>query len=306
MLGLIPSKLRWQLARKVAWARYHRDAARGHPKALAQFKRKLGYDADLIAPRSHNERILTRKLFDHDPRFVAVSDKVAARGFIDDVLGAGQADRLCVPILAQVDSFADLPKAIWSQDVILKCTHGSAMNCIVKAGDEAARKTAKQRIDKWLGRVHGIWRFEWSYIDLLPTLIAEPLLNTLQMSDLKLYCYDGTVRFMYAKGIGETQSTSALLTPDWEYLEIEMAGCPTVRFDRPSALDDIVKIAARLGAGFDTIRVDFLMAQDRFYLGELTVYDASGLGQFRSKDEDDFFGQHWRQPHLQKQMAGQI
>lgn len=302
ILTFVPSRWRWAVARRAALARLRRDKRQGCKRALAQFKRKLGYTANLTNPRTHSERILARKLFDHDPRFLTISGKFSARTFIDDILGAGTSNALCVPVLAHVKSFNDLPQNIWQQDVILKCTHGSGMNCVVKAGDHAARKVAKKRINKWLGRVHAHRRFEWSYIDLEPSIIAEPLLDIQRMSDLKLYFYDGTLRFFMPENNSATPPEISLLAANWEKLPLDLPDFELTFFDKPDSLQDIIDIATPLAAGFDAIRVDFIMTQDRFYLGELTVYDGSGLCRWNSKDEDTFFGQYWQQPHLKEQL----
>lgn len=295
---ILPPKLRWRIARRMAWARFNRDARQGHRRAIAQFEKKLGYSPNLADPRSHSERNLMRKLFDHDPRFAQISDKVKVRTFIDERLGAGSAERLCVPILAHVERFGDLPDTLWSQDVILKCAHGSSMNIVVKANDKAGQRRARRWINHWMGRVHAYRRFEWSYIDLEPSIIAEPLINVATPTDLKLYFYDGKLRFMMPEDNAGRIPAISFLNADWEDLSMENDGFETVHFDPPDDLDDIIKLAEPLAAGFDEIRVDFLLTDDRFYLGEMTVYDASGLARWGKKEDDFLVAQYWRQPHL--------
>lgn len=295
---ILPPRLRWQIARQKAWARYNRDARNGHAKAIRQFEEKVGYTPDLAAPRSHNERILARKLFDHDPRYCVISDKVAARTFIDERLGKGSADELCVPILAHVEDFADLPDEIWTQDVMLKCTHGSSMNIVVKAGDAAGKRRARRWINHWMGRVHAAKRFEWSYLDLKPSIVAEPLLKVGYPSDLKLYFYDGELGFCMPEDNATSPPEICLKTADWQDLGLDLKDFEMVDFDPPKHLAEILEVAKPLAAGFDTIRVDFLLTEDRFYLGELTVYDGSGLAPWSKKQDDIFAGHYWSQPHL--------
>ncbi len=297
-LTFLPAPLRWSLARKAAWQRFHRDAQRGHPKALAQFKARHGYAANLAAPATHSERTYLRKLRDHDPRFPLLTDKVKARSLIDAILGAGSSKALCVPILAQAECFEDLPATIWSQDVILKCTHGSGMNCIVRQGDPRARRKARRLITRWLGRVHGARRFEWAYFDLAPSVIAEPLLAAGGVTDVKLYYYDGQLRFVMPEINGADRPAIAIYSPDWDRLPMQWDGFANLPCDRPAHLDEMIRIATPLAQGFDMIRIDFMATSTRFYLGELTLYDGSGLARCDSHANDRAFAHYWRQPHL--------
>jgi len=284
------------VARKAAWRRYHRDADRGYPLARRLFRTRHTYDLNLQCPRTHSERTNARKLFDHNPIFSEMTDKYRARAYIDRILGAGTSDRLMVPILAYTTSFDDLPADIWQKDVIVKCTHGSGMNCVVPAGDLRARKQARRKINRWLTKIHGARKSEWCYFDLTPGLIVEPLIPAIR--DLKLFFYDGELRFiMPENNLGKIPAIS-IYTPNWQRLPYEFRNFDTAECARPDHLDAIIEIADHLAARFDMIRVDFLLTHDRFYIGELTMYDGSGLVAFSNYDDDLAFARFWRQPHL--------
>lgn len=298
MAPLIPTRLRWRMWRAIAWAHYRYNALRGYRPSIRKFEKKLGYTPNLEAPKTNNERMLLRKLKDHDPRFRIVSDKATVRDFIDDVMGQGTSERLCLPVLAHVENFADLPDSIWSQDVILKCTHGSGKNCIVRAGDVAARRIARKRMNRWLGRNHAVRNFEWGYIDLVPSIIAEPLVTLDTMTDLKVFCCDGIVRFVMPEDVPYDGIKITMNTPDWTPADFEVDGLVYHHFDRPEGYDEILEIATALSRGFDNIRIDFIMSKDRFYLGEITVYGGSGYASWRTIKGDIEFAKYWKQPHL--------
>lgn len=290
--------MRWQRSRVAAWIGYRKDAANGHREARRQFEERLGYTPDFDNPRTHNERVWVRKLFDHDPRFRLLTDKGTARIVIGDTLGKEASIELMMPCLAHVNYFSQLPVHIWNQDIIIKCAHGSGMNHVVKAGDAIAREKASKKIRRWLRKVHGAKKFEWCYFDLKPSLIVEPLLDKDNLVDLKLYFYDETLRFIETEdNSGPTRGTS-MYTPDWSQLPMSWPNFGTAEFARPKLLDEIVDVASPLAQGFDMVRVDFLLTESRFYLGELTFYDGSGVVKFDSYENDLAFGRYWRQPHL--------
>jgi hypothetical protein len=292
----LPAMLRFSWARRAAWHRYKRDELRGHPLARRLFKHRHRYDVNLQRPQTHSERIHARKLFDHNPVFTQITDKYLARGFIEGVLGPGSVDKLMVPLLARAATLYELPADIWQQNVIVKCSHGSGMNCAVQAGDTRARKQALRKIKYWLGKPHGARKSEWCYLGLEPGLIVEPLLPGVQ--DLKLYFYDGELRFIMAENNSGRIPGISMYTPDWQRLPYRWPKFKTADCRRPNRLEEIIEVARSLAASFDMIRVDFLLTDDRFYLGELTVYDGSGLAAFSSYEDDLAFAQYWQQPHL--------
>ena len=294
----IPSKLAWRFSRFWAWRRYNKDITQNHRRARAQFRRRHGYPLSLTTPKGINDRTYVRKLKDHNPDFPVMSDKAKAREFVAARLGSDHATELCVPILAQATRFDALPARIWDQDVIIKCTHGSAMNAVVKRDDQHAKKAARRKCRKWLGQVHGRRRFEWAYFDLVPSLIVEPLLDDGHILDLKIFCYDGQVRFTMARHTKINPTSISFHARNWDYIPLPENGFNTYRAPCPSGYEEMVAIAEKLSAGFDMLRIDFLLTDARFYLGELTLYNGSGLVPINEPEINTFFAQYWHQPHL--------
>ena len=52
---------------------------------------------------------------------------------------------------------------------------------------------------------------------------------------------------------------------------------PTEPVDPPRHFGEMIRIAERLGTGFDHVRVDMYECDDKIYVGEMTVYSYSGL-----------------------------
>ena len=48
-------------------------------RIIFQFRRKMGYWPDVSTPARYNEKLLWRKLFDHNPRFTRLSNRAAAQ-----------------------------------------------------------------------------------------------------------------------------------------------------------------------------------------------------------------------------------
>lgn len=62
---------------------------------------------------------------------------------------------------------------------------------------------------------------------------------------------------------------------------------------RPENYDEMIKVAEKLSAGFDFIRVDLYNVDGKIYFGELTCYPAGGLAAFVPRKWDFIFGEKW-------------
>lgn len=213
-------------------------------------------------------------------------------------MGSGFARKYCVPLLARATCFDDLPSSLWDQDVILKASHMSGQNYVVRNGDITAKKVARRKLRRSLTKIHGWRRYEWAYLELEPSIVAEPLLQGGDILDLKLYFYDGVLRFLMPECNKGTKPALTVFDTDWKPLDMTWEAFEPFTAEPPSSLPEIISIAERIAKGFDQLRVDFLVTSNRFYLGELTLFDASGLARFDSYQSDRLLGQYWRQPHL--------
>lgn len=100
---------------------------------------------------------------------------------------------------------------------------------------------------------------------------------------------------------GERVRNGAFHTVEWERLDWHFTRKLTdMSFPRPVLLDTMVRAAARLGRGFEHLRIDFYDCDNRFWVGEMTVYSWSGLVPFVPDAADYQLGTFWhlRRPFL--------
>lgn len=248
-----------------------------HLPMLLRFRRRMGYWADPAWPRTHNERMLWRKLFDHNPAFVVLSDKVAAKPYI--------AERCPGLPQARVLWVGSDPDAVPAGDAMLKFNKGSGTNLAVRGG-VPSREEAVRTMRGWMKR--GRRREEWGYWAIEPKLLAEELLelggNGLP-TDIKVHMCNGVLTHMWVvdKPSGDS------LTLDAEGREIDGWG---TGYEAALAWSDQIgelgrtaaRLAPQLAAGFDYVRVDFLVARGELYAGELTYYPAAGFDRWHNPD----------------------
>jgi len=83
-------------------------------------------------------------------------------------------------------------------------------------------------------------------------------------------------------------------TLDWKLLPVrgEYPNCNAV-LQRPSNLDEMIKVSESLSGGIDHVRVDLYSLKNRIVFGELTNYTNGGMEKFIPDSFNYEFGSSW-------------
>jgi len=250
----------------------------------------------LLRPRRFSEKMQWRKLFDLDPRFAILSDKLAARDYVADRVGPGRQAAL----LWSGDNPAAIPFASLAPPYVLKSSHASAHVLLVHDRASLDEAAARARAAGWLAHRFGDQLHEPGYIPVPPRLLVEAMLlaaDGAQPTEYRIFCFDGephVIQMTTATRSGPA-GIVGFFTPDWAVVPIVLA--TTERPPpppRPARMDAALDLARRLSAGFSHARVDLFDAADGLFVGEITLYAWSGLGRFRDDAQDLALGAAWR------------
>ena len=109
-----------------------------------EFFYNLGRFPDLRNPRTLNEKIQWIKLYDRNPLMTLCTDKYEVRKIVESKVGAHVLNEL-YGVFESVDEidFDSLPESF-----VLKATHGSGWNIIVKDKSVFEREKAKEKNEK--------------------------------------------------------------------------------------------------------------------------------------------------------------
>src|SRR5712691_5169051 len=160
------------------------------------YRRVFGRYPNLLRPRRFTEKMQWRKLFDLNPVFAVLSDKIAVRDFIACRVGA----EFLPSLLWTGDEVDEIPFDSLEPPYVLKCTHGSSFNVLVteRAGLDIGK--AREQLCQGLAINYGLtWR-EPGYAPVRPRLIAERMLREPDGSpplEHKLFVFDGRVRLIW-------------------------------------------------------------------------------------------------------------
>lgn len=249
-----------------------------HPVLTFQFVSKLKYWPDPGVPQRYHEKLLWRKIVDHNPIFPNLSDKLAAKQI-------AQARCHELPVAQVLWAGADpqfLPAKLVTGDVVVKANHCSGAYVFVADG-----KPAYPDIVKWAARWMAISYDrdfgEWGYRDVPRRIFIEEMLvlgGRDLPTDIKVHAFDGGIGHVWATdklgGRSRTydQNGLPLTVRDSAYPSEQQAlpDTPATRVLIRQALD----LAPRLLGGLDYARVDFMVAGARLYFGEYTLYPDAG------------------------------
>ncbi|MDC9823134.1 ATP-grasp fold amidoligase family protein [Devosia sp. ZB163] len=252
--------------------------------------RHFGRFPDIARPCGHDALMQWRKVFDHNPLFVTFCDKLETREWVRRRMP----ELKCAELVWVGTSVDDLPLDLLTADVVLKAASGSGWNYFPgrQHWDVA---TVRDRCARWLQRPRR--RDEWAYGQLPARILIERLNGTVdELVDLNLRCHNGRVASAFIGYAWKTDDArGAYVSADGTPLSdagqaiLEQVGRPVP----PELFQRASSIAAHLSAGIDHVRVDFHLRGDEIFLGELTVYSSSGLGEEEKEGVGPIIERQW-------------
>jgi hypothetical protein len=248
-------------------------------------------------PKTFNEKINWRKLYDHNPLYTKLSDKYAVREYIAEKIG----EEHLVPLLGVYNSVDEIDFNILPNQFVLKCTHDCASVIICKDKQNFDFKQAKSKLSKCLKK-NFYWRTrEWQYKDIEPKIIAEQYLvdeSKIELKDYKIYCFRDKiacieVMFNRFSSVGLKIN---IYDTDWNLLplQIKCPNDPNVKIEKPEELEKMLFIAKILANDFSFVRVDFYVANNKIYFGEMTFTPGGTFNKFTPSKYDRIFGDMWK------------
>lgn len=243
-------------------------------------------------PVGFNAKIQWLKANNRDERLIYLTDKLVVRDYIKETIG----EKYLVPLIGFFSNVNEINWESLPMQFVLKVNHGSGWNIICDNKSELDIRKAKRKLKKWLNKNFYFKEKEWQYKSITPHIICEKHLaaNNAQLFDIKLFCYNGIPEFIiyYPSQAGFRN----IYYKNWKRVDCETKYKQGPDLPKPENLQLIFDLASRLSKGFPFIRVDFLLANNRIYFGELTFTPSIGFYRFKPKKYDLVFGEPIRLP----------
>jgi hypothetical protein len=271
----------------------------GFPVELRRAAAQLGYWPDIRTPRTFNEKVLWRKIFDRNPLIPATLDKVGVRDYVRERLGPERAAQALLPLLDVQTRPTSLAFDQFPFPYVLKTNNGWGTNIFVWDAATLDRPRAIRRLQRWMYRPNGQFRHEWGYSAIRPLVFAEPLMLDDRgevPSDYKFHVFHGRCRLIQFDEGRFAEPRRSLYTRDWTYVDGRRKKAQAPPTQAPERLDQMLELAEHLAAPFDYVRVDLYDWQDRVVIGELTHYPGKGYAAFEPMELELEMGSYWRLP----------
>ena len=245
------------------------------------FAVKNGYQLNLDDPQSFNEKIQWLKIHDRKNVYQTLVDKYEAKQYIASKIGS----EYIIPTLGVWQTFSDIDFSILPESYVLKCTHDSGGVLLVN--NDLNKEEEEKRFSRLLKRNYYYMYREWPYLNVTPRIIAEEYLredNKKDLTDYKIHCFNGDPRVVLVcqNRFSQEGMTEDFFDISWNHYDVKRQNHPNAKKlpEKPSELSEMMTLAKNLCVDIPFLRVDFYIVKHRIFVGELTLYPASGLQKF--------------------------
>ena len=252
------------------------------------YRLRMGKKLNLENPQTFTEKLQWLKLYDHNPQYCQMANKLQMRDFVKSKIGEGYT----VKVLGIYDSWAQIDFAKLPKAFVLKTTHDSGSYVICKDKDSLSVKQikeAKKKINRSLRRNYYKTTREWQYKNIKPQIIVEEFLDDGQnnLTDYKFFCFNGKCEFLYIMEEASSAPTQVILDANFNRLPFRMDDEPSETMpQKPACLEEMLSYAQKLSQGIPFLRVDMYLVNDKIYIGELTFYHYGGYIPFNPPEWD--------------------
>lgn len=266
------------------------------------FKKRMGYKLDLKNPKTFNEKLQWLKLYDRNPEYTKMVDKIQAKEYVSKIIGPEH----IIPTLGVWNDPSEINYDELPDQFVIKCNHNSGTGMYIckdkskmdiNAVNEGLRKGLNENFYKY-GR-------EWPYKNVKPRIIAETLLSesNFELYDYKLMCFGGKVKCTFV--CSERHSGDGLKVTffdnEWKRLPfIRTYPSSSSEISKPKHFSEMIKYAEILGKDLPFVRVDFYEINDIVYFGELTFYPGCGFEGFKPIEWDLKLGDYINLPNKKR------
>ena len=262
-----------------------------------RFMKKKLTSKQLKCPRTFNEKLNWRKLYDRQPIYTTMADKVDGKKYIENIVGG----QYIIPTIGIYDSVDEVPFDKLPEQYVIKCSHdsGSIYICRDKATFDVEKVKADFRVKLkrnfyWASR-------EWQYKNIKPRVIVEKYIHDSSDNypmDYKFYCFDGKVHYLEVDFNRFTEHKANYYNRDFEpvkFNEVSLFPDKDVLIEKPNQYEKMLEIAEKLSKGISHLRVDLYYINSHIYVGELTICSGGGVSPYLNNG-DEILGDCWILP----------
>ncbi|MBQ9475634.1 MAG: glycosyl transferase [Bacteroidales bacterium] len=254
-----------------------------------KFRLMTGRHLHLKNPRSLNEKIQWLKLYDRNPFYHTMVDKVEVKGYVASKIG----EEHVIPTLGVWDRPEDIDFNSLPAQFVIKCAHDSGSTIVCPDKSTFDRDAARRSLALSQQKDFALSDREWAYSGVKPRIIAEQYLG-FNPPDYKFFCHNGKPEFMFiatGRGREDMETRFDFFDMNFNHLDVRNGHPNADRIPpKPALFEQMKVIAGKLSEGFPMVRVDLYEVDGKIWFGEYTFYHWSGFVPFEPEIWDYKFG----------------
>lgn len=255
------------------------------------YRLKMGKKLDLKNPVSYTEKLQWLKLYDHNPCYSMMVDKVIVKDYVAKIIGK----KYIIPTLKVWNNTEEIDISQLPEQYVLKCNHMGGGNVFIcKNNIVFDLNYAKQELSKQLRTNPFEKTREWPYKNVNRKILCEKYMedDNGELRDYKFYCFNGEIKVILVASNRFTTHNFDYFDTSFHPLPIISAAGPNSNeiIQKPEAFEEMKMIASKLSQGIPHVRVDLYYCNNQVYFGELTFYDSSGYDDLSSEYWNNKFG----------------
>lgn len=259
-----------------------------------RYKSMMGKELNLCNPRTFNEKIQWLKLYNRNPEYTLMVDKVEVKKWVAKVIG----EQYVIPTIGVWDKPEDIDFDSLPNQFVLKCNHNSGIGMyICQDKNKINKRKILKNLKKGLRENKYLSEREWAYKNVKRRILAEKFMQDKEseaLNDYKFFCFNGEVKALYIATERQNpcdETRFDFFDADYNHLEFTNAH-PNAIYPpaKPHNFELMKKIACKLSKGIPHVRVDLYEVDGQVFFGEMTFYHMSGMFPFSPEEWDYTFG----------------
>ena len=252
----------------------------------------LGKKLNLKHPVTFNEKLQWLKLYNHNPEYTVMVDKVKAKEYVAKLIG----EEHIIPTLGVWDDPDDIDFDALPNQFVLKCNHNSGTGmCICRDKSKLDIEKVKAELRKGSKENYFMrWR-EWPYKNVPRKILAEKFMvdeSGTELKDYKIFCFNGEPRYCQVISDRNTDEKIDFYDMHWKRL-VGLVGLVGLNdkvhnseyaIPCPESFEDMKQMASLLAKSIPFSRIDFYEINHQAYFGEITFFPATGFGNFNPRE----------------------
>lgn len=255
---------------------------------------------NLKSPTTYNEKINWLKLYNRNPFYTTLVDKLKVKDVVAQKIGAEHVIKtLGVWKRAEDIEWDKLPDRF-----VLKTTQGGGNVGIVICRDKSTfdKVTAVTNMNAALKQNLYYSSREWPYKDVEPMIFAEEYMEDEhgELRDYKFFCFNGKCKMLFVATERQTREEPYFNFFDENYNPLPFEQGHRVNPvipEKPEGFDEMKRVAEELSEGLPHARMDLYVIDGNVYFGEYTFYHFGGTMPFEPAEWDYKIGEWLKLPN---------